>query len=105
VSVTAPTRALPTALNFNPRAVMCSNFESFTSNLNVIRCQGKQECKEAGTISLNAGNSDSGTMLICNGEQACADTTFLMNNGGPTVPVAPDHRPQPVHPLRAVVAR
>lgn len=87
VSVTAPTRASPAALNFNPRAVTCQNYESFTSNLNVIRCQGKQECKEEGTISLNAGNSDSGKILICDGEQACADTTFLITVG-PAVPVA-----------------
>ena len=67
--------------------------------LHVIRCEGKDACKEDPPTRLNADIDQLGTLLVCDGEKACADSLFFLDGSGPQPGPAPS---SPVEQARMV---
>ena len=83
-------KASPRASTFDAAALTCDTYKHWPVDdmgLHVIRCEGKDACKEDPPTRLNAGIDQLGTLLVCDGEKACADSLFFLDGSGPALPV------------------
>ena len=85
----AAAKASPPASTFESD-LTCDTYKQWpidNMGLHVVRCEGKDACKEDPPKRINADVDQLGTLLVCDGEKACADSTFFMDDAGPALPV------------------